>query len=130
VLTLSDAFVDAAGSRAYRPTLRIERESAACIGGARQQQRVLGMARRRAGKATNKSASARTRTQQPKPKSGAAGPTLVQRLTALERERDALRGELERSRARVRQLEDCQAQVRDRIAWALDSLHNILDGKG
>jgi chromosome segregation ATPase len=87
------------------------------------------MARRRAGKATIKSASARTRTQQPRPKGGEAGPSLAQRLSVLEREHDALKDELERSRARVRQLEDCHAQVRDRIAWALDSLHNILEGK-
>jgi hypothetical protein len=88
------------------------------------------MARRRAGKATNKSASARTRTQHPKSKGGEVGPSVAQRLAALERERDALKGELAHSRARVRQLEDCHAQVRDRITWALDSLHNILDGKG
>ncbi|HZT46864.1 MAG TPA: DUF4164 family protein [Hyphomicrobiaceae bacterium] len=87
------------------------------------------MARRRAGKATNKSASARTRTQHAKPKSGEAGSSLAQRLAALERERDALKDELDRSRARVRQLEECHAKVRDRIAWALDSLHNILEGK-
>jgi hypothetical protein len=31
---------------------------------------------------------------------------------------------------RQRRLEETQAQVRDRIAWALDSLHNILEGKG
>ena len=38
--------------------------------------------------------------------------------------------ELERSKARQRQLEETQAQVRDRIAWALDSLHSILDRQG
>ena len=54
---------------------------------------------------------------------------LAERLTALERERDALQEELERSRMRVRLLEETHAKVRDRIAWALDSLHGILDGK-
>ena len=49
---------------------------------------------------------------------------------ALECERDALKEELEHFKARQRRLEETQAQVRDRIAWALDSLHNILDGKG
>jgi len=55
---------------------------------------------------------------------------LAERLAALERERDLLQQELERSRLRVRLLEETHAKVRDRIAWALDSLHNILDGKG
>jgi hypothetical protein len=87
------------------------------------------MARRRASKARSASASARPRIPQRKPKTTDAGPTLSERLAVLERERDALKEELDRSRARVRQLEEGQAQVRDRIAWALDSLHNILEGK-
>jgi hypothetical protein len=37
---------------------------------------------------------------------------------------------LERSRTRIRTLEESHAKVRDRIAWSLDSLHNILEGKG
>ena len=32
--------------------------------------------------------------------------------------------------ARLHSLEKSQAEVRDRIAWALDSLHNILQVKG
>jgi hypothetical protein len=55
---------------------------------------------------------------------------LSERLAALERERDTLQQELEHSRSRVRVLEETHAKVRDRIVWALDSLHNILDGKG
>jgi hypothetical protein len=54
----------------------------------------------------------------------------AERLAALERERDLLQQELERSRLRVRLLEETHTKVCDRIAWALDSLHNILDGKG
>ena len=88
------------------------------------------MARRRVSKARSESTSARVRTGRREAKGGEAGPALPERLTALERERDALKEELARSKARVRQLEDGQAQVRDRIAWALDSLHNILEGKG
>ena len=53
-----------------------------------------------------------------------------ERLAAVEGERDALKEELERFKARQRRLEETQAQVRDRISWALDSLHNILEGKG
>jgi hypothetical protein len=87
------------------------------------------MARRRASKARSDSTSVGARVPRQKAKAGEAGLTLVQRLAVLERERDALKEELDQSKARVRQLEDSQAQVRDRIAWALDSLHNILDGK-
>ena len=61
---------------------------------------------------------------------GRAVGSLAERLAAVERERDALKEELERSRSRVRLLEESHAKVRDRIAWALDSLHNILEGKG
>jgi hypothetical protein len=80
------------------------------------------------------SASARSaRSKHARSKSRAAagtGATVQERLAALERERDQLREELEHTRVRQRQLEEIQAQVRDRLAWALDSLHNILEGKG
>lgn len=55
---------------------------------------------------------------------------LHERVLAAERERDALRDEVAALNARCRALEDGHAQVRDRIAWALDSLRNVLDGKG
>lgn len=86
------------------------------------------MARRSGGKARTKTVPARTaslRANAPK-----AGASPQQRLAALEGERDALRGELRLALSRVRQLEETQAQVRDRISWALDSLRNILDSKG
>jgi hypothetical protein len=60
------------------------------------------------------------------PKSASA----EERLAVLERERDALRLELERAEARVQALEKMQALVRDRISWALDSLQSIIQGKG
>ena len=56
---------------------------------------------------------------------GAAGAPEL-KLVALARERDALKGELKRCEARLRQLEEAQAEVRERIAWALDALRNIL----
>jgi hypothetical protein len=87
------------------------------------------MARRRASKARSDSAPLRARSARDKAKSGKSGPTLMGRLAALERERDALKEELQRAQARVRQLEIGHAQVRDRISWALDSLHTILEGK-
>ena len=65
-----------------------------------------------------------------KPTGGSCNGNLRERLAALECERDQLREEVESFKARQRQLEETQAQVRDRIAWALDSLQNILEGKG
>jgi hypothetical protein len=92
------------------------------------------MAPRRAAKARSKSAPAAARPARIKPAGGKerTGPAhgLRERLEAVECERDQLKEELERFKARQRRLEEAQAQVRDRIAWALDSLHNILDGKG
>jgi hypothetical protein len=89
------------------------------------------MARRHASKASGKTVSAAARAPRVKAKGGGgAVGTLAERLAAVERERNALKEELERSRLRVRLLEESHAKVRDRIAWALDSLHNILEGKG
>ena len=36
---------------------------------------------------------------------------------------------IERERARIRKLEEANASARDRVAWALDSLQNVLDGR-
>jgi hypothetical protein len=92
------------------------------------------MAPRRAAKARSKSAPAAARPARVKAPStkDAGGPAhgLRERLEAVECERDQLKEELERFKMRQRRLEETQAQVRDRIAWALDSLHNILEGKG
>jgi hypothetical protein len=86
---------------------------------------------RRAQKARRKIAPARDSAQRGKAKAAdTAGDPVKARLSALERERDALRADLQRAEARLLSMEKAQADVRDRIAWALDSLHNILDGKG
>ena len=87
------------------------------------------MVRRRASKAGGKSAPAVARPPRAPARAGASADASAERLAAVERERDALQEELERSRLRVRSLEETHAKVRDRIAWALDSLHSILDGK-
>lgn len=92
------------------------------------------MARRGAAKASGKSAIAAARpvhAKAPAGKTKAAGTngSLQQRLAIAERECIALREELERTRARQRQLEETNAHVCNRIAWALDSLRDILDGK-
>jgi hypothetical protein len=87
------------------------------------------MARRYAGKANPRSAIARSRDRREKATPTAPEGPLKERLAAIEQERDALRSMLERERARIRKLEDASAAARNRIAWALDSLQNILDAK-
>jgi predicted nucleic acid-binding Zn-ribbon protein len=89
------------------------------------------MARRPASKAKKKAAPARTQPGRGKGKKPARDErTVQQRLAALERERDSLRAELEHKEERLQALEKNHAHVSDRIAWALDSLHTILKGKG
>ena len=130
-VAITGAFVDAPEAGAYRPG----QERVAPRAAALDNSGFTAMAPRRAAKARSKSAPAGARPAHGKAPSGkqaaaAANGTLRERLAAVECERDALKEELEHFKARQRQLEETQAQVRDRIAWALDSLHNILDGKG
>jgi len=87
------------------------------------------MARRYAGKANPRTAVARDRNRRDKGKTAAPESALKERLLAAERERDAFRTALEREQTRARKLEEVNATARDRIAWALDSLQNVLDGK-
>jgi hypothetical protein len=87
------------------------------------------MVRRQAGKASPRTASVRDRGRPSKEKTTAPESSLKERLLTLERERDALRAELEREQARATKLEELNATARNRIAWALDSLQNILESK-
>jgi hypothetical protein len=84
------------------------------------------MAPRRAGKTKPRSVA---REGVGRVKAKAPEIALHERLAALERERDALRAALAAEEARRRSLEEVHAAVRDRIAWALDSLQSILDAK-
>jgi len=86
-------------------------------------------AARRAQKARRKTAPARGTAQRGKAGAAEGQSKQKSKLSALERERDQLRVDLQRAEVRVRSLEKTQAEVRDRIAWALDSLHNILSAK-
>ena len=52
---------------------------------------------------------------------------LDEQLAALKRECETLRQALSAAEARIRSLEDRQTEVANRIAWALDSLRNILE---
>ena len=118
------ACVDAANRDAYRRRYRGRRR-----GGGAQQQRVHGDG---PGPRNQGEEQVRLppRVRAREGRKTARRRALQERLAALERERDQLKAELERFKARQRRLEETQAQVRDRIAWALDSLHNILEGKG
>jgi predicted nucleic acid-binding Zn-ribbon protein len=58
----------------------------------------------------------------------AAAPDLNSRIAALERERASLETDLSAARARIADLESRQAEIADRIAWVLDSLHDLADG--
>jgi predicted nucleic acid-binding Zn-ribbon protein len=55
---------------------------------------------------------------------------LLARLATLERERDALTAEVQSLQQRCRQLEDTTAHVRNRLAWAIDSVESVLQNKG
>ena len=88
------------------------------------------MAPVRAVKARSKPASAREQSSPGRAKGGTqSNGSLPQRVATLERERDALKDELRRTQAQLRKLEETHSQVRDRIAWALDSLQSILESK-
>lgn len=52
---------------------------------------------------------------------------LEARARSLERERDGLKLELEAARRRIAELEDQRSQVINRIEWAIDSLHNLIE---
>jgi hypothetical protein len=51
------------------------------------------------------------------------------RILALESERQKLAADLSAARNRIEDLERRQAEIADRIAWALDSLHDLLSDK-
>jgi hypothetical protein len=132
-VAITAALVDALEADAYRS----RHERVASRAAALDNSGFTAMAPRRAAKARSKSAPVAARPARGKAPSGKqtaaaanGSGSLRDRLAAVEGERDALKEELERFKARQRRLEETQAQVRDRISWALDSLHNILDGKG
>lgn len=51
---------------------------------------------------------------------------LAEAVTALKREREQLKAELVEARARIAELEKARKDALDRIDWAIDSLHNVL----
>jgi hypothetical protein len=49
------------------------------------------------------------------------------RIATLEQERASLAAALAAANARIAELETGQTEAADRIAWALDTLHSLLD---
>jgi hypothetical protein len=130
-VAITAALVDALEAGAYRS----RHERVASRAAALDNSGFTAMAPRRAAKARSKPAPAaarpvRVKAPSNKPTGGSIDGSLREQLAAVECERDKLKEELESFKARQRRLEETQAQVRDRISWALDSLHNILEGKG
>ena len=58
-------------------------------------------------------------------RSAAAKSTPVRAAEGLAVENAALKAELETARARIAELERRQAEILNRIDWAIDSLHNL-----
>lgn len=83
------------------------------------------MVQRGAGKAKRRVPRADT----PAGRDGSTVPAsdLHERIRSLEAELAKVRGELGAALARNKALEDNQEQVRNRIDWVIDSLHNLMD---
>jgi uncharacterized coiled-coil DUF342 family protein len=58
-----------------------------------------------------------------------AGGGIAEVIAQLEQERDALKGELKAVEARIAALEQQRTELLNRIDWAIDSLHNLLESK-
>ncbi len=82
------------------------------------------MAERVTQKAKRQVVSARqgARGAQPEGKRGAGA-----QIEALEKERDQLKAQLSAARAQIIKLEQARDEAVERIDWALDSLHNLLE---
>ena len=79
-------------------------------------ERVTGKAKKQASTAPARSAKAKSVTE---PK--------ADRLASLEVECSRLRAELAEAGARIKALETQRKQLLDRIDWAIDSLHTLID---
>jgi hypothetical protein len=53
----------------------------------------------------------------------------AQKLEAVERERDQLKASLAEALAKIAQLEKARDEALNRIDWAIDSLHNVLESE-
>lgn len=89
------------------------------------QQRDTAKAKRPAGRSTSRVASAAAK---PRAASGAAAPASAGDVDALRMQVAELERQLKAAQGRVADLEQLRAQALNRIDWAIDSLHNVLEG--
>jgi hypothetical protein len=60
----------------------------------------------------------------------ASGGAASEVIARLERERDALKVELATAEARIAALESQRTELLNRIDWAIDSLHSLVERQG
>jgi hypothetical protein len=70
---------------------------------------------------------ARRSATRPSERPSAVGRTPAEVIAQLESERDALKVELAAAEARIAALEQQRTELLNRIDWAIDSLHNLLE---
>lgn len=87
------------------------------------------MARVRASKQRGASAAAKPPIERARARASQPDRPWRERLAGIERERDLLRADLERAQARIQHLEQMHLEVRERIAWAMDTLQSVVEGK-
>jgi hypothetical protein len=69
------------------------------------------------------------RSPAPAGEPSSAGGGIAEVIAQLEQERDALKVELKAVEARIAALEQQRTELLNRIDWAIDSLHNLLESK-
>ena len=89
-------------------------------------ERVAGMAKKRAKKASTPSAGG-TPSQRAAPSAKVAPSAPGDRVVELEAECARLKAELVATQTRLEALEAQRKQLVDRIDWAIDSLHSLLE---
>jgi predicted nucleic acid-binding Zn-ribbon protein len=77
-----------------------------------------------------RSSRARRDAARPSEQSSATGEAAPDVIAQLERERDALRSELAAAEARIAALEQQRTELLNRIDWAIDSLHSLVERQG
>ncbi len=74
-----------------------------------------------------RTAAARATSRGPRAEAATAAKSPVDALEQLEIERDELRARLAEAEARIELLESQRLDALNRIDWAIDSIHNVLE---
>ncbi len=91
------------------------------------QQRVTAKAKRPAGRSTSGAATTAAAAK-PRAASGAGTQTSAGEVEALRKQVAELERQLKAAQGRVADLEQLRTQALNRIDWAIDLLHNVLEG--